>query len=308
MATPEEIAAAEAAEKKLVDDKAAEEAARLAAEQDDGISPEAKVKIADLQRQLEEQTTARQAADRRAAANAGAAAAAASEVDNANLREVITAIDIVKTTQDALKARLRDAMSGSDFDAAADIHVELSNNAAKLLQLENGKLAMEEEAKNPRRQATTEAAGDPVESLARTLTPKSADWVRKHPSFVTDPRLNRKMIRAHQDAIDDGCAPDSTEYFAYVEGRLGVNATATLTPANGADKDAEALSAAAAAQTRRDSSGATPPPAIPASRGGSSKNARTLTAEEKEIASLNGQTEEEYAKAKEALKAEGRLH
>ena len=60
---------------------------------------------------------------------------------------------------------------------------------------------------------------DPVDVYAERLTPKSAAWLRDHPEVVD--RIPR-LTRAHEDALEDGLAPESPEYFSYIEKRLGV--------------------------------------------------------------------------------------
>jgi hypothetical protein len=50
----------------------------------------------------------------------------------------------------------------------------------------------------------------------------SQNWLRKHPECVTDPRLNRKILRVHQEAVEDqGLEAETAEYFDYVDQRMG---------------------------------------------------------------------------------------
>ena len=58
-------------------------------------------------------------------------------------------------------------------------------------------------------------------AIARLPEP-SRDWCRKHPEFVSDRRLNAKANAAHYDALAEGHAEHSSNYWKYVEGRLGV--------------------------------------------------------------------------------------
>ncbi len=303
METPEEKIAREAAEAAAAE---AEAEKAKGGTDDVGISPEAQAQIDALKKQLDDSEAGRKDAERRAHHNAGQASAAVADAADAELQLVTTAIETVNATQSALKAKLRDALAASDFDMAADIQEEMALSAAKLLQLQNGKEAMEGEKRTAdakRKAGGAQQGGDPVEALASQLTPKSAAWVRSHPEYVTDQRKNRIMIRAHEDAIDHGHAPDSDGYFKFVETRLGITSgTAAAAAAEGGEESA--LSGAAGAAKKRDGA----PPALPANRGGSpAAHSRRLTPEEKEIAKLNGQTDEEYAQAKEALQKEGRL-
>jgi hypothetical protein len=249
--------------------------------------------LAEFKRKYEDERAARIDAERRAQAASEQVHRASNEVDDTNLRLVESAINTIKNDSAALKARYRDAMSAGDFDHAAEVQEAMSHNAARLLQLENGKQAME----NRPRQAPPPAYTDPVEAFASQLTPQSASWERKHPEFVTNPRLNQKMIAAHNLAMADGVEADTPEYFGYVEGILGVRASSGN----------ETATSAAAAPTQRRAS----PPAAPVSRNGTGTGSRPnvvrLTADEREMASLMGQTPEEYAKNKIALVKAGKI-
>ena len=126
-----------------------------------------------------------------------------------------SAIDQIKRESEILKANYRAAMANNDYDEAAETQQAMSINAARLLQLENGKAAMEARPREVQPvQRTTE---DPVELFAQQLSPRSATWVRRNPQCVTDPRLNQKMIAAHNLAVADGYEPDSDDYFSFVE-------------------------------------------------------------------------------------------
>ena len=190
------------------------------------------------------------------------------------------------------KANYKAAMSNGDYEAAATYQEEMSQHAAKLLQLEQGKQALETAPPPP---APVARSSDPVEAFASQLSPASADWVRKHPQFVTDPRLNQKMIGAHNVVTADGYTADTPEYFAAVENILGLRKQAQSEETSSASRSTGGRSSA-------------PPPAAPVSRETRGGNVVRLTAEEREMAQMMKMTPEEYAKNKLALKKEGRLH
>jgi len=136
------------------------------------------------------------------------------------------------------------------------------------------------------------------------LTPKSAEWIRAHPEAVRDPVLNRKLRRAHEDAVDDGIAPDSQEYFSYVENRLNINRRQ--------EQPREQESALSEASSSSAGRRAAAPPAAPVSRsgtgtGGRPSNVVTLTRAEQEAARDMGMTPKEYAANKMALIKAGKL-
>jgi hypothetical protein len=248
-----------------------------------------------LKEQLERERQARAEAERRANEAAQTAYQAQTEAQDSNLHLVTNAIETVNQTQSILKANYRDAMSAGDYDTAAEIQAEMSANAAKLLQLEQGKQALETA---PRYEAPRPYTADPVEALASQLSPRSADWVRRNPQFATDNRLYQKMLAAHNLAVADGIDPDTDDYFASIEDTLRIRSR---------NEHEDATSSAAKPLQRRSA-----PPAAPVSRSGTGTGTRpnrvTLTAEEREMASMMGMTPEEYGRNKLALKKEGRMN
>lgn len=248
--------------------------------------------IESLRRQLEQERAARQEADRRAQALAAEAFSARNDVEDSNLRLIETAIDTVERDNAMLKAEYQRALASQDFARAAEITEGMQQNTVKLQQLTNGRDALKS---RPREVAPMPRSSDPVEAFASQLTPQSADWVRAHPEYVRDAKLNRRMIAAHELAVTDGIQPDTPEYFASIERTLGIA---------GRQANVDPADTAAKVVRQRDSA----PAAAPVSRdSGTRGNVVRLTAAEREIAELSGLTPEQYAKQKLALQREGKI-
>lgn len=266
-------------------------------EQDD--VPDPKIAIAELNRKLKEANQRAQQAERSAREQYEHSLAARAEVEDTNLHLVNNAIDTVRRENDILKANLRDAMASGDYDKAAEAQEAISMNAAKLLQLENGREAMKNQPRQPVQPMPR--AIDPVEQVKASLSSRSAAWVDKHPEFVRDQRLFRKMVAAHELAVADGIEADSDEYFASVERTLGIRSKVET------ETDDGAFSSASQPIQRRAA-----PPSAPVSRSGngtgSKPNVVRLTAAEREMADMMGMTEKEYALNKLALQREGKLN
>lgn len=267
---------------------------------DDEITPD--VGIEALKIQLEQERAARAEAESRARAAQENATRASAEVQDSNLQLIASAIDSVNRTNFMLKRDYAAAMAAGNFEHAAEIQSQMSINGAKLLQLENGKAALEQRIANPPAQQP-EMPADPVEAVASQLSPRSAAWIRAHPECVRDKRLYMKMVGAHNIAVADGFQADTDEYFAEIERQMGYRK-----PQNAVSRDdsEEPTSMAAKPVARKPQ-----PPAAPSSRaasnGGNARNTVTLNAAEREMASIMGMTPEEYAKNKVALKKEGKL-
>ncbi len=270
----------------IINVEAEEEPEQVAIPPEDGI--------AELRRQLEAERAARQDAERAAYDAKRDAHQARNDVDDTNVQLVSNAIDTLRRDDEILKQNYQYAMSQGNFSAAADIQQEMSGNAAKLLQLSNGLEAMKARPKQPE---PVQTSSDPVEAFAAQLSSKSADWVRKHPEYVKDSKLNRKMIAAHELAMADGIRVDSDDYFAAIEETLKIKPAAPQTETTD--------EYAAKVTQRRDAA----PAAAPVSRGGNSRtNVVRLSAAEREMADMMGMKPEDYAKNKMALQKEGKLN
>ena len=287
-------------EKNVAEDQVSSEVEKT---EDDGVNqPSNEEILADLRRKLDVEREARVNAENAAIQNARLAQRSATEVDNTNLQLVSNAIDTVRRENEILKANYRSALSENNYDVAAEAQERMSTNAAKLLQLENGKAAMEAEPRQRQPVHEVQRTVDPVEAFASQLTPRSASWVRRNPQFVTDPRLNQKMIAAHNLAMADGHEADSDSYFLSVEDILKVNRRQETS-----QNEESALSTASSPAQRRAS-----PPAAPVSRSGTANgtrsNQQTLSAAEREMAEMMQMSEEDYAKNKNELRKSGRMN
>lgn len=261
--------------------------------------------IKDLKLKLEQERTARAEAERQARQAREQVHQANNEVHDSNLQLVRNAIETVKGTSEHLKRAYAEALSVGDYGKSAEIQEAMSINSARLMELERGRVAMENAPPQAAPQAAQQQrANDPVESLASQLSPKSADWVRKNPQCVTDPRLYQKMVAAHNLAVADGYSPDTDDYFGFIEDTLKINRRQA--PARVEAETDDPLSSASAPAQRRSA-----PPAAPVTRAGTANGQRPdvvrLSRAEAETARDLGMTEQEYARNKQLLKKEGRL-
>ncbi len=266
----------------------ADEPAEARAEPVDGGIAELKRKLEESNRSFEAERNARVEAERRAQEQSQIASRARGEVDDTNIKLVDNAIETVKTNLQRLQDMYIQARQAGDASQEAKITVDMGMLASDLRQLENGKQSMAEAAKQPKPPIQT-TAQDPVEMLARQLTPRSAAWVRAHPEYARNPSLYQKMIAAH-NLVQDETEPDSDAYFEAVENVLKIKRAPTQ------EVDDEVFSDASEGATRQSSS----PPSAPVSRnnvshsGQASPRAIRLTKDQAEIAKMNDMTEKEY--------------
>ncbi|MDE2106459.1 MAG: hypothetical protein KGL39_55095 [Patescibacteria group bacterium] len=254
---------------------------------------------AKLQKLKEQYESRLSAAEKRANEAAQTAHKHQTEAQDANLHLITNAMRTLEQSNDILKANYRVAAQNGDFDAMADIQIEMSNNAAKLAKLEDGKIALENA---PKPEAPQPYADNPVEALAAQLSPRSAAWVRSHPEFATDPRKYQAMLAAHNLAVSNGIDPDTDEYFEDIETSLRIRRNDVVR-----SDDDDAMSAAAK-PTQRRASPAAAPVSRTATTSGGNPNRVTLSALERETARDLGLTDQEYARNKLALIREGRMN
>jgi len=249
--------------------------------------------VDELKRQLDAERARRMDAERKAHEAGERERMARNDKDDSDIQLVANAIQTLNRDSEILKANYAMALKNGDFTKAAEINSEMNETAAQLQQLNNGLEAMRAK---PKAQPQPPRSSDPVEAFAAQLTPRSADWVRAHPEFVKDARLNRKMIAAHELAVADGYTPDTDGYFSAIEQTLKVGQRA--------QPEEDASASAAKVTQRRDAA----PAAAPVSRGGSNRsNVVRLTAAEREMAEMMNMKPEDYAKNKMALQKEGKL-
>lgn len=275
----------------IVDEKPEKPAKKALKEE---VSPEEG--ISELKKNLEREKQARLEAEQRAQQAYKQAQKANDDKHESDYQLVVNAIETVKSRNEQLKTAYAEAMNLQDFARAAEVQAALTENTHQLSELKRGKKAMKEQKKTAEQEVSA-PKGDLVDQLASQVSPKSAAWLKESREHLKSEREVRKMFRAHEDAIDDGIAPDSDEYFEFIEQRLGIrknlDESETRTTAE------SPLSAAAVRKSVQ------PSPA-PVSRGSSRPNVMRLSSAEADTARSLGMTPEEYAKNKAALIKEGR--
>lgn len=260
--------------------------------------------IKKLKKQLADEQAARVAAEQRAREAESGEVKAKTDVQATQLDLVKGAITTVSQALDVLEGKYAEAAAAGDWAAAAKVQRDIGTNSAKLLQLENGKSALEKAPKPVMRQPT-----DQVEAYINNIGseyPKSRQWLRDHPEYIRDDKKNQEMIAAHNLALARGEIADSPGYFSDIEDTLRISNRPAADVGGEGDTEV-ALSDAARPTSQRSPA----PPAAPPSRSGNGAGSRPnvvrLSADQREIAKLNGMTDEEYAREIVALKKEGRL-
>ena len=285
----------ESKEDEIVIEEAEEPVAEIRKREEPQISVDDGIKA--LRAELEQERQARFNAERQARDATDRVNQANKEVGDSQLREIDNAIDIIKRNEQILKQNLRIALAEQDVDRVADIQGEIATSAVNKLQLEQGRTAYEQRLRETPK--IEQIRQDPVDVLASQLTPRSADWVRRHPEYARDPVLYQRMVAAHTLTEIDRIAPDTDEYFEAIENTLRINRK---------ESDMSSSSSNFSSQKARAAPPAAPVSRQPTNASGTRPNVVRLTSQEREMASMMGMTDQEYARNKVALIKEGKLN
>lgn len=148
--------------------------------------------------------------------------------EDAEFNSILTAMAAEQANLEKAEADYAAASSVGDWGSAAKAQRAMAIAGGRLDRLEDGKRSFdarrEAKAKEPERQQQPQPqAGDPVEAqiAALQIPEEGKNWLRNHRDYLTDPRKNRRLQSAHDDASD--VAPIGTpKYIEALETALGL--------------------------------------------------------------------------------------
>ncbi|HEY6020304.1 MAG TPA: hypothetical protein VIY48_10480 [Candidatus Paceibacterota bacterium] len=229
-----------------------------------------------------------------------------SRAEEAEYQAVLTAMAAAEGEADSGNRDLEAALTNQDHKAAADAQRRIARAEAKLVQLEEGKNALEarksqaaaraeEEKRNPPKPQNLSV--DQQIDAVNALLPSQKTWLKAHPDAWTDQRKNMRLQGAHVEAEDQGLTPGTQKYFDYLEERLGYKQADTTND----DEDDEPRQTQHR-QERRTLVSAPVSRDTP-SNGGKSKTKITLSEKELEAAQISGVDPQTYARNMLKLKS-----
>ncbi len=145
------------------------------------------------------------------------------QVVGSQLDTVVTGLEAAKSEADAAEREYATAFEAGDGAAMARAQRKIANAEARILTLSGAKDDLEEAAKrrpapaDPTHRRAPQQPTDPIERFAQGMSARSAACIRSHPECVTDPKLNARMLAAHNLALADDVVVDSDEYFRRIE-------------------------------------------------------------------------------------------
>lgn len=244
----------------------------------------------DLRKQLEAEKRARQSTEQRLST----AERERTEVQ----RTAKTAVEgQLQAQSDSIESMLKAAASDADrleselvaaneagrFKDAAALSRKLTS---KQVEVENLTAAKDQIGRHIEK---VKAAPDPAQVSAeeKALAPyseASKAWIRQHPEFLSDQKFYNKVMAANYDAVAEGHAIDSAEYFDFIERRVGLKSDAGVVK-NGADKRDDPPPSSGQERTRVNTGA---PPSRSSNMNGNDRSSRAirLSREEAEVALL----------------------
>jgi hypothetical protein len=200
------------------------------------------------------------------------------------------------------KAKFQAALDAADHAVAAQAQEELSDARHNLLRLQEQRAMVEAQLRQaqqqPQRQQQPQPEPASIDTISRDLVnagyPRSADWLRSHPEWVSRPDLLKRVASADNHLVDNkGFVRESDEYFAALEQELGVNQQQRR-PDYGQQRRSAAAPTSNSAPSLR-----TGQPMM--------RSHVTLTPAQREAAELSGMTEREYAQEFETARVNNKL-
>jgi hypothetical protein len=195
--------------------------------------------LADLQRQMQAERTAREQAQqesRRLAQERDQALLFAQEAE----RRGVSTYELynenqIKATQDrmeALASQSEQAMQDGDFKRATTLNLQIGRLGGSLAVLERDQAVLIQQREQmqqprqpaqqqPQRPVQRQVPTDPFERAIMERSEPTKEFLRKHPDLVrSDGSLKHAVVSAHERAKDEGYQPDTPGYFEYIEKSL----------------------------------------------------------------------------------------
>ena len=201
--------------------------------------------------------------------------------DEAEYNSVLTAIAAEQGALTKAKSDYAAAASTGDWTAAGEAQDAIAAARGRLDRLEDGKQSFES-----RRDTRSAAEARPApqtldfEQKITALPDTAKQWLRKHPEFINDGGLNRKIGATHTYLVDNkGVEAFSPAYFEALDSEFGFKNAAEPQPQPQPEPQPQRRSMPLTAPVSRD---------VPTASGQrASSNKMTLTAEERQIARLS---------------------
>lgn len=164
------------------------------------------------------------------------------EDQRSTLTNTIASIDAGLEQAEQAYAAAFESGIGADVAKAQRRLTELTTKRQEV-ERQLGALPSQEELKKQVETATQpRTAEERIEAYISQFSPKSQEWLRAHQDFITDRSRNQRLLDTHKQAVAQNLEPDTDEYFAFLNRRLGVDAEpARRQPTNGGGQEPQPM-------------------------------------------------------------------
>jgi len=147
------------------------------------------------------------------------------------LTAFVNAIASFERDAEMLERDYANTLSEGDYAKAAKLQRQMAQVESKLIQLSQGKEAvqeklnyerqmLEQQRRQPQPQYEQQPT-DPIEAQIQSVkSPTSQAWLRSHRDVLADPVKTKLMTAAHYEADALNIQPDTPEYFAHIESKV----------------------------------------------------------------------------------------
>jgi len=230
------------------------------------------------------------------------AATAQTNLVDSQYQTVVNTIDAYRRESELARRDFAQSAAMQNWDALAEAQARMSRADAQVVQLETAKAQLEEQAQQyklqqeQRTQQPQQRQYTPQERFDQYISqfsPRAQQYLRQHPEYATDERLNRRLIRMHGEAVDEqGLTADSEDYYRFLDQRMSESQPPEQRTRNVPARQQQPYSA---------------PVSRGSVNGARSANSVTLSPAEREAARISGVSEVEYAKQMLELEAAGQI-
>jgi len=262
---------------------------------DDGVEL-LKRQLSEKQREAEENRRQRLEAERYAREAQQEVKNYQVQAQDSQLTAFVNAIASFERDAEMLERDYANTLSEGDYAKAAKLQRQMAQVESKLIQLSQGKEAVQEKLAYERQMLEQqrqqpqprydETPVDPIDAQIQSVqSPTSQAWLRSHRDVLADPAKTALMTAAHYETAAMGIQPDTPDYFAHIESKVYGNEQAQTPVAQPRQRQAMA--------------------AAPVSRSNSAQTFRqgqqvtmTLSPAERQAARDIDMSDEEYLEAK----------
>jgi hypothetical protein len=153
------------------------------------------------------------------------------QAQDSQLIAFTNAIATFERDAEMLERDYANTLAEGDYSKAAKLQRHMSQVESKLIQLAQGREAIQERLEHERRVLEQQRRQpspryeqqptDPIEAQIQSVkSPTSQAWLRSHRDVLSDPVKTSLMTAAHHETTAMGIEPDTPEYFAHIESKV----------------------------------------------------------------------------------------